>query len=405
MRFLFYSHDGLGLGHTRRHLAIAAALTRVAPDSSVLLASGADDALRMGLPARVEILKLPGLRKVSNDHYCSRRLHIPTSEIRALRSALLLTTVKSYRPDVVLVDKHPFGANGEFRDALSWVRDAGSRTVLGLRDILDAPAAVLKEWSPHDLQQEIDRNFDLMLIYGERAIFDPLLEYRFPSSMEQRSRFCGYVINRDEHDPSPGSNGEGFDLSKWPRPIVLATTGGGEDGFQLLETFVRVAAEAPWQGILVAGPMTPAHELKKLERLAQAHNVPMHRFVPNLSVLFWSVDTVVCMGGYNTLAEAVAKGVPVISVPRTRPRAEQLMRAQAFERLGLVRTLSADKLNVVTLREATDGALALSRKELLARTRAALSFDGAEHAAGHLLALARDQRRPTDRPRPPTFVR
>ena len=30
MRFLFYSHDGLGLGHTRRHLAIAKALTQQA---------------------------------------------------------------------------------------------------------------------------------------------------------------------------------------------------------------------------------------------------------------------------------------------------------------------------------------------------------------------------------------
>jgi predicted glycosyltransferase len=404
MRFLFYSHDGLGLGHTRRHLAIAAALTRLAPESSVLLASGADDALRMGLPARVEILKLPGLRKVSNDHYCSRRLHIPASEIRALRSALLLTTVKSYRPDVVLVDKHPFGANGEFRDALGWLRKAGARTVLGLRDILDAPAAVLKEWIPHRLQLEIRRNFDLMLIYGEQAIFDPLAEYHFPAAMRQQTHFCGYVINGDEHTSPNGSTLDGFDFATAPRPIVLATTGGGEDGFHLLETFVRTAAAAPWQGVIVAGPMTPADELKTLETLANSHNVPVHRFVPNLSALFWSVDAVVCMGGYNTLAEAVAKGVPVVCVPRTRPRAEQLIRAQAFERLGLVCALSADKLNVATLREATDAALELSRDELLASTRSVLSFDGAEKAATHLLALTRAPRKVGARRGSPAFA-
>jgi predicted glycosyltransferase len=356
----------------------------------------------MGLPARVEILKLPGLRKVSNDHYCSRRLQMPASEIRALRSDLLLTTVKSYRPDVVLVDKHPFGANGEFRDALGYARKAGSRTVLGLRDILDAPAAVLKEWSPHHLQTEIGQNFDLMLVYGEQAIFNPLAEYHFPASMERRTRFCGYVINRDEHETSPAA--KRFELADYPRPIVLATTGGGEDGFHLLEIFVRAAAEAPWQGMIVAGPMTPAHELKTLEKLAETYHVPVHRFIPNLSALFWSVDAVVCMGGYNTLAETVAKGVPVISVPRTRPRAEQLIRAQAFERLGLVRTLSADKLNVATLREATEAALALSREELLARTRSALSFDGAARAATHLLALARGQRKVTEHRNSPTFA-
>jgi len=404
MRFLFYSHDGLGLGHTRRHLAIAAALTRLAPESSVLLASGADDALRMGLPPRVEILKLPGLRKVSNGHYCSRRLQIPASEIRALRSALLLATVKSYRPDVVLVDKHPFGANGEFREALGQARNAGSRSVLGLRDILDAPAAVLKEWAGHGLQLEIGEHFDLMLIYGEQAIFDPLAEYHFPASMAERTRFCGYVINKDEHDPAAGSILDSFDFTDSPRRLVLGTTGGGEDGFHLLETFVRAASEAPWQGMIVAGPMTPPHDLKALEEMGQSHNVPVHRFVPNLSALFWVVDAVVCMGGYNTLAEAVAKGVPVISVPRTRPRAEQLIRAQAFERLGLVRTLSADQLSVSSLREATDAALAVCREELLARTRSVLSFDGAERAATHLLAVARNGRKVSRHPSLPTFA-
>src|SRR5881409_2271219 len=86
-RFLFYSHDGLGLGHTRRHLAVAVALSRLAPEASVLLASGADDVNRLGLPQHIEVLKLPGLRKVANDQYTSRRLRISTSEIRLLRSA------------------------------------------------------------------------------------------------------------------------------------------------------------------------------------------------------------------------------------------------------------------------------------------------------------------------------
>ena len=76
MRFLFYSHDGLGLGHTRRNLAIAAALTELCPEASMLLATGADYVSRLGLPPHVDILKLPGLRKVSNGEYSSRHLRI-----------------------------------------------------------------------------------------------------------------------------------------------------------------------------------------------------------------------------------------------------------------------------------------------------------------------------------------
>src|SRR5258705_6825230 len=122
MRFLFYSHDSLGLGHTRRHIAVAAALTRIAPRCSVLLATGADDISRVGLPAHIEVLKLPGLRKIQNETYGSRRLQVPAEDIRAIRADLLKSVAKSYRPDGVLVDKHPFGAKGEFRAALKEVR-------------------------------------------------------------------------------------------------------------------------------------------------------------------------------------------------------------------------------------------------------------------------------------------
>src|ERR1041384_4622319 len=125
MRFLLYSHDGLGLGHTRRHLAVAASLAELDSECSVLLATGADDATRLGLAEHIEILKLPGLRKVANDQYVSRRLRLSASEIRALRSDLLKTAVRSFRPNVVLVDKHPFGAKGEFKSGLKALRKIG----------------------------------------------------------------------------------------------------------------------------------------------------------------------------------------------------------------------------------------------------------------------------------------
>ena len=59
MRYLFYSHDGMGLGHTRRHLAVAEALTELSPAATILLVTGANGVSRLGLPPNVEILKLP----------------------------------------------------------------------------------------------------------------------------------------------------------------------------------------------------------------------------------------------------------------------------------------------------------------------------------------------------------
>jgi predicted glycosyltransferase len=390
MRFLFYSHDGLGLGHTRRHLAVAAALAQQAPEASILLATGAEEVVRHGLPRQVEILKLPGLRKDANQAYSSRRLRVSVEEIRALRSALLLTTVKAFQPAVVLVDKHPFGASGEFKAGLRALRKQGGRAVLGLRDILDEPAQVLQEWKPYKMQKRITDFYDQVIVYGDRAIFDPINAYKFPAPLADKTAFCGYVFNRESLVTLENFEWPFPPREKRSRPVVLATTGGGEDGFRTLEAFIRASANAPWQGVAVAGPMTPDAELATLEKLAAECGVTFRNFVPHLSALFGSLDALVCMGGYNTLVEAVALGVPTVCVPRVTPRTEQLIRAEAFERLGLLQVCRPEQLQAEALREQIGKALQTSPPGLQHRARAALNFDGAQQAAGHLLALVHE---------------
>jgi predicted glycosyltransferase len=90
------------------------------------------------------------------------------------------------------------------------------------------------------------------------------------------------------------------------------------------------------------------------------------------------------MGGYNTLAEAVASGVPTVSVPRVEPRRDQAVRAEAFARRGLVRMLVPDHLDAETLALEIDAAL-MTRAF---RPRAGLDLGGARRAAHHLLELA-----------------
>jgi len=231
MRFLFYSHDGFGMGHTCRNLGIAEALTRLAPRASVLMATGSDDITRLGVPERVEVLKLPGLRKLANERYGARYLGIPETDIRSLRARLLASAVESFRPDVLLADKHPFGASGELRDALERLRDLGGRAILGLRDILDDPAAVRAEWLPHSLPERIVDFYDRVLVYGQREIFDVAAEYGFSEVLAARTFYCGYVANPG----CPGAVGMGAKPAplqrSTARPLVLATVGGGEDGF------------------------------------------------------------------------------------------------------------------------------------------------------------------------------
>jgi predicted glycosyltransferase len=386
-RFLFYSHDGLGLGHIRRNLAIARALTETAPRASIVLATSAQYADALGLAPNVDLLRLPSIRKLSNGHYASRRLPMPAADVSRLRSDLLAAAVRSFRPNVLLVDKHPLGVHGELECALDALAEVGGRAVVGFRDILDEPEAVASEWAADGIPNIIAERFDRVLVYGDVAVLDPILEYGLPESVAAMTHFCGYVATPEADDHTALRALRGFPFATPSRPLVLATAGGGEDGTELLDAFVDAAAEADWDGIVVAGPQAASRDAG-VRRRAVASGTAYRAFVPQLAGWFGAVDALVCMGGYNTLVEAVSRGTPTVCVPRVHPRREQAIRADVFGRLGLIRTLQPDSLSPTMLRAEVDRALTGRRDELAVRAHRALDFGGARRAARNLLGLA-----------------
>jgi predicted glycosyltransferase len=375
----------MGLGHVRRNLSVASALSELAPEASILVATSSEEAERFGVPATADLLKLPGLRKTGNERYAARKLHLRWPEIRAVRAEILAAAVTSFRPSALLVDKHPLGVGGELRMALEAARTRGARAVLGIRDVLDDLTAVDAEWRRRGVFAEIVDLYDRVLIYGQPDLFDPLREYGFPDDVAAMCSFCGYVVPPAvaEEGAEPASRGPARSSPDPPR--VLATAGGGEDGFELLTTFVEAAAEAHWQAVVVSGAHCPPADARRLERLADEAGLVYRQFVPGLSAQFGSLDALVCMGGYNTLTEAAASGVATVCVPRVEPRREQLIRARMFERRGLVRVVEPRRLDPVVLRAEVESAIENDPADPPERV---LELDGARRAAEHLLEVA-----------------
>jgi predicted glycosyltransferase len=112
--------------------------------------------------------------------------------------------------------------------------------------------------------------------------------------------------------------------------------------------------------------------------------VTFRHFVPSVMSEFSSLDALVCMGGYNTLAEAVASGVPTVCVPRVEPSREQLVRSEAFARRRLIRMVEPDRVAPDVLRTEIEAAL-ISRG---VRPRTKLDLGGGRRAAHHLMELA-----------------
>jgi predicted glycosyltransferase len=380
-RFLFYSHDGLGLGHLRRNLSVATALAELDPQASILLATSAEEAQRFSIPSNVDILKLPGLRKVGNGRYAARRLNVAWRDVRAVRASVLLAAARSFQPTVLLADKHPLGVGRELEPALQAMRSAGARAVLGLRDVLDEPGTVRAELSARGLFERIAEYYDRVLVYGQPDILDARQEYGFPEEVARMTRFCGYVVAAEvTRRRSDNRNGDGT------RPKVLATAGGGEDGVALLSAFVEAAERSGWDAGVVSGPQCSPEDAGNLDALAAKAGVGFRRFVPDLSSELASLDALVCMGGYNTLTEAAACGVSTVCVPRVKPRTEQLIRAQAFARRGLLTVLEPRRLDPAVLGAEVESALARQVPE--ESETHDLDLGGARRAACDLLELA-----------------
>ena len=74
LRIAIYASATSGLGHLRRALRIAAALRTSALEPSILLLAGAREAGAFSMPAGVDCLTLPSLRKEADGHYKPRHI-------------------------------------------------------------------------------------------------------------------------------------------------------------------------------------------------------------------------------------------------------------------------------------------------------------------------------------------
>jgi len=321
------------------------------------------------LPPRCDLVKLPSIGKTRDGDYVARRLLLSTSEITRLRSDLITATERSFRPDLLLVDHTATGPGGELLPVLRRLRHENlqTRVVLGMRDVLDTPLLARSELQ-RDRTFEVLRSwYDHVLIYGDRAVFDPVREYGFPEDLAAKTTFTGPVVPEQAHLPRERR-------ATGAPPHVLATTGGGEDGYELLRGTVA-ALRGPLRNdrlraTIVGGPLLPADAFANLRRAGQEDSrLTFLHCTGAMQTLLGQADLVVGMGGYNTVYESLARGVPLLVMPRRRPREEQWERCRRLAALDHLHLLEENALTDAhkvgsALREALVAADATTREPM-----------------------------------------
>ena len=337
IRIVLYSHDSAGLGHIRRNLALAGALTAGVGGEPVtgMLVAGRPEATRFPLPDGWDWLVLPGVRHAPGG-YASRALDVDIETAAALRGSVFRAAVHAFHPDLLVIDRHPLGVARELEPALRMLRteQPDCRIVLGLREVLDSPAAAAAEWSALGGSAALRPLLDAVWVYGDPRIHDLTADGELPAGLRDLVTHTGYLA----------TGRVAGHRHRIDEPFVLTTVGGGSDGVELALAAAAAPVPSGHRHLVVTGPQMSTADRTRVAAAARPEATVVRR-VPDALPLMRSASAVICMGGYNTICEVMSTSTPALVAPRTRRRAEQRIRAAALAAAGAIQTIDASRMD------------------------------------------------------------
>lgn len=338
-RVAFYSHDATGLGHVRRNLGLARTLSGLAERPQILLVAGTGDAARLELPPDTDLVILPGVHKDRQGEYRPRRLDAgELDRVLTLRRATIAAALTAFDPDLLVVDRYARGFRRELEPALDALVARGTRVVLGIRDVIDAPEAVRAHWADEAVDEALARWYEAVLAFGDPAVLQPLAP--LPGVRPVPVHTTGYLVPR----PVPDGGRRHDPVEREEGPLIFCTVGGGADGREVTAAVAEARLPDGARVVILTGPQMPAADRRALEARAEGRrDLTIVEMVADPRPLLEAADAVIAMAGYNTSSELLAIDAPVLLVPRPFPREEQRIRAAAFAAHGLADVLERDE--------------------------------------------------------------
>ncbi len=380
---LLYAHDGRGLGHASRTIAIGMALRRRYPQLRVLFVSGCRMSQELIDAAPLDWLKLPAYQTEVVDGL-SRGLDglsgFTDQQLAQLRGRALADIVALYRPRLILCDHSPRGKHRELEAALAAGEKEGTIWVLGLRAIVGGVRQVLAD----SARRLFAEHYRALLWYGDSHLLGRQPLEQLAELYGLAPIACGYVARLGElaHWRQPQNRGAGL-------AGTLAIPWLGEHSLPFLRTLAKALAAigsglGDWQLFVeLAGDATIQTEIVSLfAELPQCRLEPPsgRRYVEALL----NSRMAMVYGGYNSLIDVLAAQLPALVVLRPMRDEEQELHLQSLLAAvpGRFRLIREDQVNPEQLRQALEAA----QQEGICRP-VAVDLDGAATAARTLFGL------------------
>ena len=324
-----------GIGHLAMSSTIAMALRSI---SHVTMFSGGRPVEGYLAPSGVDFVQLPAIRKDRADAASTAvDPGYTMAEIERMRSKLLVENYRRIKPRIVIIEHFPFSA-GRWGETLNELFEAINKEQH--RPIVICSIRTYPRWGAATdtdygwINEQLRVNFSCVLHHADSNLF-PLtsLGYYIQSALSGVSVWqTGFIrrplIQMDHDRPSNG--------------LLLTVGGGSTPGAKFLKRWINAArAGAPdlFPINVVCGPWMDASD-RKIIRLEEAANITIHDWVVNMDELISSSGGVVCLGGYNSLVEALSLEKPVLAFPLD-DRGDQTFQINALHSQGML--LKADE--------------------------------------------------------------
>lgn len=196
---LIYGHDGRGLGHASRSIAIGMAMRRLYPARKVLFVSGSSFSQELIGGAPLDWLKLPSYAtRVVDGRVCgvTGPSMFEDHRLGELRGQELAHLVELYRPRLVLVDHTPQGKHRELVSALKLSRGLDTRWILGVRGVIGE----VRQSGSELARQLFSSHFHSLLWYGDSRVLGDSHSEILHQQYGCRALECGYVLRLAELD-------------------------------------------------------------------------------------------------------------------------------------------------------------------------------------------------------------
>ena len=378
---LLYAHDGRGLGHISRSAAIGLAVRRLYPALRLLLVTGGAQTQELIGAGALDWLKLPAYgTEVVDGKSCGidGKSAYSDQDLGVIRADHIRQIIKLYRPRVVLADHSPQGKHKELVPSLqdNEIRKR-TRWLLGVRGVVGS----VKQTSSGLAADLFKQYYSGLLWYGDSEILGTAHCRSLNSQFSTRAEECGYVSRLAEV--------EKFSLDQVKRGSRLGCTisvpWAGEQTSTFLELLASLLETREEGGEELRIFLGSDISLRLRERFECLKCCRVDPFGSNYLETLKRSRTAIIFGGYNSLVDVMAAGIPALAVLRNMRDQEQQQHLCALvkklpDRLSAVE--EHDCLNSPSLLDTKLSALFAAAGER--PERHGINLSGAEHAARFL---------------------